>query len=49
MLFFAERMIRNDEAQKTFFKRDDFVEEREAFARCFTDPSISAKIRKKIR
>lgn len=49
MLFLAERIIKNEEAQKTLYRRDDFIEEREAFARCFTDPSTKTKIRAKIK
>ncbi|MFH1915815.1 MAG: enoyl-CoA hydratase/isomerase family protein [Nanoarchaeota archaeon] len=49
LLFLAERIIRNDEARKSAFREDDFHEEREAFARCFCDPEIKQRIRKKIR
>ena len=43
----AEHIILNEEVSKGAFRRDDFKEEREAFARCFCDSDVRKKLKKK--
>ena len=46
MLFEAEQLIKSQAIQKDTYTRDDFTEEREAFARCFKDENVKRLIRR---
>ncbi|MBU1975906.1 MAG: enoyl-CoA hydratase/isomerase family protein [Nanoarchaeota archaeon] len=46
LLFEAQRAIHTDEVSKPKFRKEDFMEEREAFARCFSDIDLRRKLRK---